>query len=70
MTEKAAKTARKNVVIEEIDPNIRKAVLRRYGKKSTRRGGRYATPKEIAAKPEAWDGDVSDMYEEEIDNGE
>lgn len=68
MTEKAAvkKTASSR---KEIDPNIRKAVIRRYGKQSTRRGGRYATPKEIAAKPEAWDGDVSDMYEE-VDNGE
>ena len=58
------------VVIEEIDPKIRKAVLRRYGKQSTRRGGRYATPDEIMDNPEAWSGDVSDMLEDdEVENG-
>ena len=61
---KADKTA-----IKEVDPEIRKAVIRRYGRKSnSRRGGRYATPEEIMENPEAWDGDVSDMLEE--DDGE
>jgi len=68
MTEKAVKkTASPR---KEIDPEIRKAVIRRYGKKSkNRRGGRYSTPDEIMDNPAAWDGDVSDMLED-IDNGE
>ena len=58
---------RKKTVVKEVDPNVRKALRRRYGiKQQGRRGGRYATPKEIMDKPEAWDGDVSDMFEPEI----
>ena len=61
---------RKKVEIIEVDPVIRKAIRRRYGIKSeTRRGGRYATPNEIAEHPEAWDGNVDDMLDAEIEDG-
>ena len=65
------KTAKplKKVEIKEVDPEIRKALQRRYGIKSElRRGGRYSTPDEIMNDPEAWTGDVSDMLED-IDDG-
>ena len=59
---------RKKVVVKEVDPKVRKALIRRYGVKSEgRRGGRYATPKEIAEKPEAWEGDVSDLLEDSLE---
>ena len=30
-------------------------------------GNKLMTPEEIAERPEAWEGDVSDMYEEKED---
>ena len=76
-TKKTAKTVvkkttkpRKKAKVKEVDPKIRKALQRRYGIKSEmRRGGRYSTPAEIAEKPEVWDGDASDLLEEEIEHG-
>ena len=60
---------RKKVKVKEIDPEIRKAIHRRYGIKTARKGRRYSTPEEIAERPEAWSGDVSDLLEEEVTNG-
>ncbi len=60
---------RKKIKVKEVDPKIRKAIQRRYGIKSARRGGRYSTPDEIAERPGAWNGNVSDLLEEEIEHG-
>ena len=60
---------RKKVKIQEVDPEITKAIHRRYGTKTARRGGRYSTREEIAENPEAWSGDVSDLLEEEVEHG-
>ena len=60
---------RKKVEIKEVDPEVRKALQRRYGIKSElRRGGKHATLDEIMDNPEAWTGDVSDMLED-LDDG-
>jgi len=77
-TKKTAKTVvkktakpRKRIEVKEVDPKIRKALQRRYGRKSgNKRGGRYATPAEIAEKPAAWVGDASDLLEDDVDDGE
>ena len=68
-TVKKTAKPRKKVKVKEIDPEIRKAIHRRYGIKTARRGGRYSTREEIAENPEAWSGDVSDLLEEEVDHG-
>ena len=69
-TVKKTAKPRKKVKVKEVDPKIRKAVRRRYGIKSEmRRGGRYSTPDEIAERPEAWSGDVSDLLEDEVEVG-
>ena len=69
VVKKTAQPRKKKII--ETDPAIAKALARRYGIRAAgRRGGRYSTPEEIAEKPEAWDGDVSDLLEEEVDGSE
>jgi len=64
------KTTKPRKIVREVDPEIRKAVQRRYGVKTpARRGGRYSTPEEIAENPAAWSGDVSDLLEDEVEVG-
>ena len=68
-TVKKTTKPRKKVKVKEVDPEIRKAIHRRYGVKTARRGGRYSTPEEIAERPEAWSGNASDLLEEEVEHG-
>ena len=68
-TVKKVAKPRKKVKVKEADPKIRKAIHRRYGIETARRGGRYSTPEEIAERPEAWTGDVSDLLEDEVEVG-
>lgn len=70
VVKKTTKPRKKKVIVKEVDPKIRKAVQRRYGVKTpARRGGRYSTPEEILENPAAWNGDVSDLHEEEVEHG-
>ena len=48
-----------------VDPAVTKALARRYGTKKTIEG-RYSTPKEILENPEAWEGDVTDLLEDDL----
>ena len=60
----AKQASAKKATKKRVDPSVTKALARRYGIKSTRRGGRYVTPEQVINDPEAWDGDVTDLLED------
>ena len=62
----SAKKATKKKQLKQVDPAVTKALARRYGIKTAVRGARYNTPEEVLNNPEAWDGDVTDLLEDDL----
>ena len=62
---KQASAKKATKVKRQVDPSVTKALARRYGTKQSTRGARYYTPKELLNDPEVWDGDVTDLLEDD-----
>lgn len=58
--------AKKAKFIDQVDPELTKNLARRYGTKKPTRGVRYSTPKDVLNNPEAWEGDVTDLLEDDL----
>ena len=57
-------------IIKQLDSSVAKALARRYGIKNADRGVRYSTPEAVLNNPEAWDGDVTDLLEDDLETGQ
>ena len=63
----AKKASAKKEAKKELNPTVAKALARRYGIKNAARGVRYSSPEEVLNNPEAWDGDATDLLEDDLE---